>query len=121
MVIARAICQEPQLILLDEPTASLDPAHQVKIMDLMENLRREQRVTVVMVSHDLNLAAMYGDRLLLMDNGSIIASGPPSEVLTAEQLERTYGCLMVVENGGDSGTVRVFPVPDKSIHTTRAP
>ena len=84
-------------------------------MDLMEKLRREQGVTVVMVSHDLNLAAMYGDRLLLMDNGSIIASGPPSEVLNAEQLERIYGCRMVVESGSGSGTVRAFPVPDKTI------
>ena len=121
VIIARAICQEPQLILLDEPTASLDPAHQVRIMDLMENLRQEKGVTVVMVSHDLNLAAMYGDRLLLMNNGGIIASGPPSEVLTAEQLEQTYGCRMVVEKGDSPGIVRAFPVPDKSIHTTRAP
>jgi iron complex transport system ATP-binding protein len=113
VIIARAICQEPQLILLDEPTASLDPAHQVRVMDLMERLRQQQGVTVVMVSHDLNLAAMYGDRLLLMDNGSIIASGPPAEVLTAGQLERIYGCRMVVESGSDSGSVRAFPVPDK--------
>lgn len=116
VIIARAICQEPQLILLDEPTASLDPAHQVRVMDLMERLRREQGVTVVMVSHDLNLAAMYGDRLLLMGNGSIIASGPPAEVLTTGQLERTYGCRMVVEKGSGPGSVRAFPVPDKTIN-----
>jgi iron complex transport system ATP-binding protein len=113
VIIARAICQEPQLILLDEPTASLDPAHQVRIMDLMERLRREQGVTVVMVSHDLNLAAMYGDRLLLLKNGSIIASGSPQEVLTAEQLEKSYGCRMSVEKGERPGMVRVFPEPDK--------
>lgn len=113
VIIARAICQAPQLILLDEPTASLDPAHQVRIMDLMERLRRQQGVTVVMVSHDLNLAAMYGDRLLLLENGSIIADGTPLEVLTAEQLERSYGCRMAVEKGVRPGMVRVFPEPDK--------
>lgn len=113
VIIARAICQEPQLILLDEPTASLDPAHQVKIMDLMERLRHEQGVTVVMVSHDLNLAAMYGERLLLLENGSIVASGSPQEVLTVEQLEKSYGCRMAVEKGERSGMVRVFPEPDK--------
>ena len=113
VIIARAICQEPQLILLDEPTASLDPAHQVRIMDLMERLRCDQEVSVVMVSHDLNLAAMYGDRLLLLENGSIVASGSPQEVLTADQLEKSYGCRMVVEMGERPGMVRVFPEPDK--------
>jgi iron complex transport system ATP-binding protein len=113
VIIARAICQQPRLILLDEPTASLDPAHQVRVMDLMERLRREQDVTIVMVSHDLNLAAMYGDRLLLMDNGCIIKSGSPQEVLTAERLEQSYGCRMVIEEGSALGAVRAFPVPDK--------
>lgn len=113
VIIARAICQQPQLILLDEPTASLDPAHQVRIMDLMERLRSELGVTVVMVSHDLNLAAMYGDRLLLLEKGSIVASGSPCEVLTAAQLERSYGCRMAVEKGARPGMVRVFPEPDK--------
>jgi iron complex transport system ATP-binding protein len=113
VIIARAICQQPRLILLDEPTASLDPAHQVGVMDLMERLRRERGVTVVMVSHDLNLAAMYGDRLLLMDNGGIIMAGSPGEVLTAERLERSYGCRMVIEKSEASGAIRAFPVPDK--------
>jgi iron complex transport system ATP-binding protein len=113
VIIARAICQQPRLILLDEPTASLDPAHQVRIMDLMERLRREQEVTVVMVSHDLNLAAMYGDRLLLMDKGCIIQDGPPRQVLTAGLLDRTYGCRMIIEESKTLDVVRVFPVPDR--------
>ena len=67
--IARAICQQTPIILLDEPTASLDLAHQVRIMDLMEKLQKESSITVVMVSHDINLAAMYGSRVLLMKEG----------------------------------------------------
>jgi iron complex transport system ATP-binding protein len=113
VIIAKAICQQPRLILLDEPTASLDPAHQVRIMDLMERLRREQGVTVIMVSHDLNLAAMFGDRLLLMTNGCIISSGSPSQVLTAALLEKAYGCRMIVEESQALAVVRVFPVPDR--------
>ncbi|MBU0728553.1 MAG: ABC transporter ATP-binding protein, partial [Proteobacteria bacterium] len=69
VIIAKAICQEPDIILLDEPTASLDPAHQINVMDLMQRFRRERNTTIVMVSHDLNLAAMYGDRLLLLKDG----------------------------------------------------
>ena len=111
VLIARAICQEPRLILLDEPTASLDPAHQVRIMDLMERLRRETGVTVIMVSHDLNLAAMYGRRVVLLAGGSIVAGGAPAAVMTVERLEAAYGCRMVVEQGGRDGTIRVFPVP----------
>ncbi len=111
VLIARAVCQEPRLILLDEPTASLDPAHQVKIMDLMEDLRRESGVTVIMVSHDLNLAAMYGRRLLLLTDGRVGATGSPAEVLTVARLEASYGCRMMVENAGMAGVIRVFPVP----------
>lgn len=112
VIIARAICQEPRLILLDEPTAALDPAHQVKILDLMEQLRREQKTTVIMVSHDLNLAAIYGDRLILLAEGRIQASGPPSAVLSEELLEASYGCKMMVECG-KAGIPRVFPLPKK--------
>lgn len=81
--IARAICQEPQIILLDEPTASLDLAHQIKIMDLMEKLRTEKNITIVMVSHDVNLAAMYAQRLLLLNRGRIVTLGSPREVPSA--------------------------------------
>jgi len=111
VLIARAVCQQPRVILLDEPTASLDPAHQVRIMDLMEKLRQQTGVTVIMVSHDLNLAAMYGQRLVLMNDGRISATGTPSEVLTVERLEASYGCRMVVERGDDTAPLRVFPLP----------
>ena len=75
VIIARAICQQSKILLLDEPTASLDPAHQLRIMDLMERLRREAGITVVMVSHDLNLASSYADRLLLLPDGQVAKLG----------------------------------------------
>ena len=111
--IARALCQEPDIILLDEPTASLDLSHQLRLMDLMERLRRERAVTVVMVSHDVNLAGMYADRLLLLDNGRIAHLGSPVEVLTAENLEAAYGCRLMVDESPFGSLPRVTLVPEK--------
>jgi iron complex transport system ATP-binding protein len=111
--IARAICQEPRLILLDEPTASLDLSHQVRIMDLMEKLRAEKQITVVMVSHDVNLAAMYGDRLLLLDKGRITEIGSPGKVLTYQTLEKSYGCTLLVDESPLGEFPRVTPVPGR--------
>lgn len=113
VIIARAICQQPRLLLLDEPTASLDPAHQVQIMDLLERLRAESGVTVMMVSHDLNLAAMYGTTLLLLKDGAIVQLGPPAEVLTASLLTVVYGCAMHVGERSLPGLPLVLPVPGK--------
>lgn len=113
VIIARALCQQPEIILLDEPTASLDPAHQIQIMDLMERFRVEKGTTVIMVSHDLNLASLYGDRLLLLHKGRTEMVGSPVEVLTADRLNACYGCTMLVENDSLRGMPRVTPVPHK--------
>jgi iron complex transport system ATP-binding protein len=94
--IARAVCQQPALILLDEPTAALDLAHQVRIMDLMDRLRVDSGTTVVMVSHDINLAAMYADRLLLLVDGRIRACGTPGQVIDENLLAAAYGCQLQV-------------------------
>ena len=117
--IARAICQEPDVILLDEPTASLDLAHQVRVMDLMEKLKVEKGVTVVMVSHDVNLAAMYGDQLLLLSNGQIVCQGLPDEVLTFQTLEEAYGCTLLVDESPLGKIPRVTLVPQKFINVDR--
>lgn len=113
VAIGRAICQQPQIILLDEPTASLDPAHQIRIMDLMERLRLEQNITVVMVSHDLNLAAMYGNRLLLLKDGRVAAQGAAAEVLTERNLSENYGCAMLVDESPLGGMPRALPIPGR--------
>ena len=113
--IARAICQEPDIILLDEPTASLDLAYQVRIMDLMEKLKTEKGITVVMVSHDVNLAAMYADHLLLLHDGQVMCQGLPNEVITYQNLEAAYGCTLLVDQSplsqkstGDLGSPEIF-------------
>jgi len=120
VMIARAICQDPDIILLDEPTAALDLAHQIRIMDLMESLRKEKGMTVVMVSHDINLAAMYGDEILLLKEGKILQAGSPFEVLTFDGLEEAYGCLLLVDKSPLGDFPRITPVPNRLKITTSA-
>ena len=105
-------------MLLDEPTASLDPAHQIRIMDLMEQLRQEKGITVIMISHDLNLAAMYGNYILLMKDGAVQKEGLPGEVLTEVELQKCYGCRILVDKHPlGAGGVRLSLVPGKYLNT----
>ena len=117
--LAQALCQEPRLLLLDEPTAALDLAHQVHLMDLLDRLRRERDLTIVMVSHDINLAAMYGDRILLLKEGRIIREGTPGEVLTFDALEATYGCAVLVDSSPLGDFPRVTPVPCRYLNAAK--
>ena len=114
VIIARAICQQSKVLLLDEPTASLDPAHQLRIMDLMERLRQQEQITIVMVSHDLNLASTYADRLMLLKDGSVEKIGTPLQVLTRDRLTQSYGCNLVVDKDPLLGTPRVSLVSEKA-------
>ncbi|GAB4336825.1 MAG: ABC transporter ATP-binding protein [Desulfobulbaceae bacterium] len=111
VMIARSICQQPKIMLLDEPTAALDPAHQLAVMRFMEKLRREHGTTIVMVSHDLNLAAMFGTRILLLREGRAVADGPPAEILDPDILRDVYGCGMHVDTHPFTNTPRISLVP----------
>ena len=111
--IARAICQQPNILLLDEPTAALDLSHQARLMDLLERLKTEQGVTVVMVSHDLNMAAMYADHLLLLSHGRIARSGSPDQVIDYDLLEQVYGCKLLVDQSPLGEYPRVHLVPKR--------
>lgn len=90
VVIARALAQEPKVLLLDEPTSHLDVHHQVQVMEIVRRLRGDG-LAALAVLHDLNLAAQYCDRLLLLHQGRIQAEGTPEEVLTQENVTRVYG------------------------------
>ena len=89
--IAQAIVRDPSLFLLDEPTSALDLRHQLEIMDIIREVTRERSIVSVVALHDLNLAARFADHVVLMREGRIILSGPPSEVLASPELAETYG------------------------------
>lgn len=108
IVLARCLVQETPVILLDEPTANLDMNHTVEIMDRLSERVEETGLTVVTVLHDLNLAARYCDRLVLMSQGEICFSGSPSEVMTPEKLEHVYRIPVEVLLDKD-GTPFVLP------------
>jgi iron complex transport system ATP-binding protein len=82
VVLARALAQEPQVLLLDEPTSALDIGHQQQVLDLVEELREADNITVIAAMHDLTLAGQYGRRIVLLDKGSVVADGTPSAVPT---------------------------------------
>ena len=96
-VIARALAQEPRLLVLDEPTAHLDLRYQVEAAALLRRLNRERGTTVLLVSHDLNLAAEVCDRLLLLNQGRVAALGAPEAVLDEVLLASVFGCAVVVD------------------------
>lgn len=94
--VSQALVQEPRLLLLDEPTNHLDINHQLELLDLVATLNREQGITVIIVLHDLNLAALYAERLLVLKAGRLVADGSPNEVLQADLVQQTYGCTVSV-------------------------
>lgn len=116
VLIARAICQDPEIIFLDEPTAALDIAHQMRIMDLMEKLKTEKQITIVMISHDINVAAMYADKVMLLKAGRQMGLGAPHEVFTYEALENAYGCPLLVDESPLGEYLRITPVPKRYLN-----
>lgn len=109
MLIARALAQDARILLLDEPTAHLDIAVQLEIMDLLDELNRAGP-TLLAALHDLNLAAMYCRDLILLEQGRIAAMGPPAQVLTAEMLQRVYGAAVLVRPHPTTGRPHVTVV-----------
>lgn len=103
VVIARALAQEPRALLLDEPTNHLDINHQLDIGALVRRLNRERGMTTVWVSHDLNLAAEFCGRIVVVAEGLVVADGPPEQVITAEALAQLYGIRVPVMRNPASG------------------
>ncbi|MDD7928341.1 ABC transporter ATP-binding protein [Microbacterium thalli] len=108
--IAMALAQRTDLLLLDEPTTFLDVSHQIEVLDLLTDLNRNRGVTVVMVLHDLNLAARYADHLVAMREGSIVTAGPAEQVLTAETVEAVFGIRNEVITDPRSGKPLMLPL-----------
>ena len=105
--IARALAQEPEVILLDEPTATLDIHHQIDFLQRILDLNREKGLTLVMASHDMNLASEFCNRLMLIKAGKIDRIGAPGEVITKENIERVYGCEVWVDQNPVSQMPRI--------------
>ncbi|MEY4873648.1 MAG: hypothetical protein RJB41_350 [Actinomycetota bacterium] len=108
LVIARALAQEAPVLLLDEPTSALDIGHQQQALELVDGLRREQGLTIISAMHDLTLAGLYADRLVLMHEGHRVAEGTAKQVLKSETLAEFYGVSARVHHEAD-GTVVVIP------------
>jgi iron complex transport system ATP-binding protein len=117
---ARALAQEPKVILLDEPASHLDINHQVEMHELIRRLNLEKNLTVLNISHDLNLAAEYSHRMALLHRGSIYALGTPSTVITEENIRRVYETTVMVEKNPISGAPRVTPVGKSRMEKTGA-
>jgi iron complex transport system ATP-binding protein len=107
VLFARALAVEARALIADEPLASLDPGHQIDVMELL-SAEAAGGALVIAVLHDLTLAARYCDRLLLIDEGRIVAGGTPAEVLTADRLRAVYGIDAAVETAGDWPTITLF-------------
>ncbi len=108
--IARALAQQPLVLLLDEPTAHLDIAHQVEIFRLLRSLSMDNGLTVVSVSHDLNLASMYSDRIAMLLCGGLTAIGTPPAVLTVDRIREVFRADVVVDRHPVTDAPRVTMV-----------
>ncbi len=108
--LARALAQEAEIWLLDEPTAGLDPRHRLEFLEVLRRIHRERRGTVLLVTHELDLAAELADRVLLLRQGRALASGPPAEALTPENLRRAFdvgsGSGSASFPGGEASRIR---------------
>ncbi len=106
--IARALTQQPELLLLDEPTSHLDIMHQVRILNLLQQLNKEMGLSILMVIHDLNLASEYCDKLILINQGKIHTQGIPENVLTFQNIEDVYKTVVVTQSNPLSGKPAIF-------------
>jgi iron complex transport system ATP-binding protein len=112
--IAMALAQDPRILLLDEPTTFLDLSHQIELLDLLRDLNRTDGRTVVIVLHELNLAARYADDLVVMSHGRVVAHGDPADVLTSEVVSEAFSLDALVMPDPLTGTPLVVPVPGGS-------
>jgi iron complex transport system ATP-binding protein len=111
VMIARALAQEPEILLLDEPSAFLDLKHQVQVFELLRRLNRERSLTIVAALHDLNLASLFFARLVMLRDGKIYRDGSAKKVLTEETIEEVYGIRVRIEHDSASEKPQLFICP----------
>jgi iron complex transport system ATP-binding protein len=116
--IARALAQEPEIILLDEPSAHLDIAHQLEVVRILRDQNRAVGLTVVSVSHDLNLAAAFSDRIAMLRGGELSALGTPTEVLTENRIREVFGTSVVVDPHPEGSGPRVTLLSGRLTHSS---
>lgn len=110
VVLARALATDARILLLDEPTANLDIAHQAMMFRLVRERCDECRASAVVITHDLNLAAEFADEVMLLKNGRVFASGPPDEVLTQKNVDQVFNVQVLLDANPASGKVRVTTI-----------
>ena len=115
ILVARAFAQETDILLLDEPATGLDPAHAIALFDRVWRRNRQKKVTVLMAIHDLNLAALYCDRLIFLKNGQAAADGPTRAVFTAETLQSVYDAPFLLLKHPVTDLPQALALPDREV------
>ena len=107
MFIAKAIAQNPEIIVLDEPTSSLDINHQIEILKLLKQFNKENGTTIILVIHDINLSTRYSDEIIILKDGSILDKGNPLEVITKENIENAYNMKVAIERSQYTNSIHL--------------
>ena len=124
VMLARGLVQNPSVLLLDEPTSNLDVRHQLDVTKLLKRLSTEKQILIIMISHDINIAAKYSDEVVMMHQGRIYAVGTPQEVVTAENLLAAYGVkARVIDDCGAPHVILEDSVPmdESNVDSIRSP
>ena len=113
VLIASALAQQPKIILLDEPTNALDLHHQIAIYQIFKKLQQDQNLTIIVVTHDINLAAQFCERLILMGKGTVISDGSPEKVLQFQLLQDTFGVNVYIDINPLTRSLYILPYGKK--------